>query len=77
MRNDNKKQIEHSVSTEYQYWHTLTGYAYIKTMCAAWFGVELDRQQAIQVHSLLSVYPAPDQDEAIETVLFIYFANQK
>lgn len=85
MKNDKKnlktkfeQAIESAaVNTNYQYWYESTCPSAVLILCRRWFGKELTAFETTQVFEMLKIYPAPDRDEAIETVLFIYFANQK
>lgn len=61
-----------AATSNYQYWYDTTGYAYIHLRCLNWFGVDLTAAERIEVLEMLNYYPAPTQDEAIETVLTIF-----
>ncbi len=63
--------------TKYQYWNDSTSVSYLMTCCQDWFGLVLEYETARTIHKQLGVYPAPERDEAIEDVLFIYFGKQK
>lgn len=66
-----------SVNTKYQYWYDDVTDIQIGYSCVKWFGKYLRIDERKEVRKMLKIYPAPDKEEAIETVLFIYFANQK
>jgi len=63
--------------TDFKYWYAVTEYTDIIQKAKLWFGKRLTRSEGAFVVEMLKTYPAPDQSEAIETVLLIYFANTK
>lgn len=71
------KRSEPAAPTNYEYYFDKVEAPYIYNCCCAWFGIQLTIKQEKEVLEMLKTYPAPTEDEAIETVLIIYLNNKK